>query len=70
MNDGVLSTLDYTNLDTYMDCIKGRQTNKSKKNANKSSILFQVLESQSQFSFSSSSVPIPKPLKNNIIRAY
>ena len=31
---------------------------------------FQSLESQSQFGFSSSSVPIPKPLKNNIIRAY
>ena len=38
VKDGVLSTLDYTDLETCVDCIKGKQTNKSKKiNANRRS---------------------------------
>ena len=36
VKDGVLSTLYYTDLETCVDCIKGKQTNKSKKNANRS----------------------------------
>ena len=37
VKDGVLSTLDYTDLETCVDCIKGKQKNKSKRNANRSS---------------------------------
>ena len=28
VNEGVLSTLDFTNFETCLDCIKGKQTNK------------------------------------------
>ena len=31
VNDEVLSTLDFTNFNTCLDCIKGKQTNKTKK---------------------------------------
>ncbi|KAL0408429.1 UNVERIFIED_CONTAM: Retrovirus-related Pol polyprotein from transposon TNT 1-94 [Sesamum radiatum] len=31
VNDGVLNTLDFTDFDTYVGCIKGKQTNVSKK---------------------------------------
>ena len=37
VNDRVLSTLDYTDFETCVDCIKRKQTNKSKKVANRSS---------------------------------
>ena len=37
VKDGVLNTLDYTDLETCAGCIKGKQTNKSKKNVNRSS---------------------------------
>ena len=43
VKDGVLSTLDYTDLETCVDCIKGKQTNKSKKNANKSSNILEII---------------------------
>ena len=43
VKDGVLSTLDYTNLETCVDCIKGKQTNKSKKNANGSSNILEII---------------------------
>ena len=43
VKDGVLSTLDYTNLETCVDCIKGKQTNKSKKNANRSSNILEII---------------------------
>ena len=43
VKDGVLSTLDYTNLETCVDCIKGEQTNKSKNNANRSSNLLEII---------------------------
>ena len=36
VNEGVLSTLDFTNFETCLDCIKGKQTNKSKKGATRS----------------------------------
>ena len=43
VKDGVLSTLNYTNLETWVDCIKGKQTNKSRKNANKSSNILEII---------------------------
>ena len=43
VKDGVLSTLDYTNLETCVDCIKGKQTNKTKKNANRSSNILEII---------------------------
>ena len=43
VNDGVLSTLDYTDFETCVDCIKGKQTNKSKKGANRSSDILEII---------------------------
>ena len=43
VKDGVLSTLDYTDLEACVDCIKGKQTNKSKKNANRSSNILEII---------------------------
>ena len=43
VNDGVLSTLDYTDFEICVDCIKGKQTNKSKKNANRSSNILEII---------------------------
>ena len=43
VKDGVLSTLDYTDLETCVDCIKGKKTNKSKKNANRSSNILEII---------------------------
>ena len=43
VKDGVFSTLDYTDLETCVECIKGKQTNKSKKNANRSSNIFEII---------------------------
>ena len=43
VKDGVLSTLDYTDLETCVDCIKEKQTNKSKKNANRSSNILEII---------------------------
>ena len=43
VKDGVLSTLDYIDLETYVDCIKGQQANKSKKNANRSSNILEII---------------------------
>ena len=43
VKDGVLSTLNYTDLETCVDCIKGKQTNKSKKNANRSSNILEII---------------------------
>ena len=37
VNDGVLETLDFTDFSTCVDCIKGKQTNKTKKNPKRSS---------------------------------
>ena len=43
MNDGVLSTLDFTNFETCVDCIKGKQTNKSKIGATRSSAMLEII---------------------------
>jgi len=37
VNEGVLNTLDFTDFETCVNCIKGKQTNKSKKGATRSS---------------------------------
>ncbi|KAL5809191.1 hypothetical protein ACOSQ3_029882 [Xanthoceras sorbifolium] len=43
VNDGVLSTLNFTDFKTCVDCIKGKQTNKSKKGANRSSDILEII---------------------------
>jgi len=43
VKDEVLSTLDFTNFKTYANCIKGKETNKSKKGANRSSDLLEII---------------------------
>lgn len=43
VNEGVLSTLDYTNFNTCVDCINGKQTNKSKKGAKRSTNILEVI---------------------------
>ena len=43
MKDGVLNTLDYINLENCVDCIKGKQTKKSKKNATWSSDILETI---------------------------
>ncbi|KAL4342439.1 hypothetical protein GQ457_08G014610 [Hibiscus cannabinus] len=45
VNDGVLNTLDFTDFDTCADCIKGKQTNKSKKGAKRSSTILEIIHS-------------------------
>ena len=43
VNDGVLSTLNFTDFETCVDCIKGKQTNKSKKGAKRSSDMLEII---------------------------
>nr|KYP61936.1 Retrovirus-related Pol polyprotein from transposon TNT 1-94 [Cajanus cajan] len=43
VNDGVLSTLDFADFETCVDCIKGKQTNKSKKGAKRSSNILEII---------------------------
>ena len=43
VSDGVRSTLDFTDFDTCVDCIKGKQTNKSKKGAKRSSTILEII---------------------------
>ncbi|RVW69573.1 Retrovirus-related Pol polyprotein from transposon TNT 1-94 [Vitis vinifera] len=45
VNDGVLNTLDFTDFDTCVDCIKGKQTNKSKKGAKRSTDILEIIHS-------------------------
>ena len=45
VNDGILSTLDFADFNTCVDCIKGKQTNKSKKGANRSSTILEIIHS-------------------------
>ena len=42
-NDGVLSTLDFTDFETCVNCIKGKQTNKSKRGAKRSTNLLEII---------------------------
>jgi hypothetical protein len=43
VNDGVLKTLDFTNFGTYVDWIKGKQTNKTTKSAKRSSEILEII---------------------------
>jgi len=43
VNEGVLSTLDFADFETCVDCIKGKQTNKSKKGAKRSLNLLEII---------------------------
>ena len=45
VNNGGLSTLDFTYFDTCVDCIKGKQTKKSKKGAKRSSTILEIIHS-------------------------
>ena len=45
VNDGVLNTLDFTDFDTCVDYIKGKQTNKSKKGAKRSTNILEIIHS-------------------------
>ena len=43
INEGVLSSLDFTDFETCLDCIKGKQTNKPKKAATRSKHLLEII---------------------------
>ncbi|RVW58304.1 hypothetical protein CK203_114669 [Vitis vinifera] len=43
--NGVLNTLDFTDFDTCVDCIKGKQTNKSMKGAKRSTNILEIIHS-------------------------
>ena len=43
VNDGVPSTLDFANFETYVNCIKGKQTNKSKRGAKRNTNLLEII---------------------------
>lgn len=43
VNEGGLNTLDFTDFETCVDCIKGKQTNKSNKGANRSSDILEII---------------------------
>ena len=43
VNEGVISTLDFTDFETCVHCIKGKQTNKSKKGAKRSTNLLEIM---------------------------
>lgn len=45
VNDGVLDTLDFTDFDTCVDCIKGNLTNKRNKGAQRSSEILEIIHS-------------------------
>ena len=43
VNDRVLGTLDFADFETCVDCIKGKQTNMSKKGAKRSSDVLEII---------------------------
>ena len=43
VNDGVLSTLDFADFETHVNCIKGKQTNKSKRGEKRSTNLLEII---------------------------
>ena len=43
VNDGVLSTLDFADFKTCLNCIEGKQTNKSKKSAKRCTNLLEII---------------------------
>jgi len=49
VKDGVLNTLDFANFKTCVDCIKGKQTNMSKRGANRSSSILEIIHDIGMF---------------------
>ncbi|KAG9451218.1 hypothetical protein H6P81_011183 [Aristolochia fimbriata] len=45
VKDKILQTLDFTDFNTCIDCIKGKQTNKFKKGATRSSTILEIIHS-------------------------
>ena len=45
VNDRVLSTLDFADFETCVNCIKGKQTNKSKRGAKRRTNLLEIIHS-------------------------
>ena len=45
VNDRVLNTLDFTDFNTCIDCIKGKQTNKFKKGTKRSTNVLETIHS-------------------------
>ena len=43
VNEGILNTLDFSDFETCVDCIKRKQTNKSKNGANRSSDILDII---------------------------
>ena len=43
VDDGVFSTLDFIDYETCIDCIKGKQTDKSKKGVKRSSDILEII---------------------------
>jgi hypothetical protein len=43
VNEGKLNTLDFIDFETCVDCIKGKHTNKSKKGANRSLDILEII---------------------------
>ena len=43
VKDGILSYLDFTDLDVCVDCIKGKQTKQTKKGATRSEKLLEIV---------------------------
>ena len=43
VNERVLRSLDFTDFETCLDCIKGKQTNKSKKGATEVNIFLEII---------------------------
>ena len=46
VNDKVLNTLDFADFDTCINCIKGKQTNKFKKGAKRSTDVLEIIHSK------------------------
>ena len=42
INDSILETLDFINLGTFVDCFKGKHTNKTKKGGRRSSEILEI----------------------------
>ena len=43
MKNEIFVSLDFTDFQTYVDCIKGKRTDKTKKGARKSSCLLEII---------------------------
>ena len=43
VSDGILDPLDFSDFQVYIECVKGKQTNMKKKNANKCSDVLELI---------------------------